>query len=402
MAERILHIGGDAAQHAFVRRLLHEEGLDVESTGDPREGVRRAIARPPDLVLLDIVGHGMEGYETATRLRSIEAFEAVPIITLSDASERDIAISLGCDGVLEKPLDPTRFGKRVRQFLKGKRERVRGTVRRQYLEAYSRSLVAKLEAKVAELTETNERLHQADDVKNRILANLSHELATPLTPLIGYLALLESGRLGPLAPRQRRAVVSCAHSLRRLSSTVDHLLDLADLDDVVAPRHKTSFDLKELAREARRALEAKARSRRIRLDLHLTSRPTIGEGDPARIRQALIHLLDHGIRFSPRGGYVLIEVGTRPDRLLVAVYDSGEVIPANEQPAVFEPFGGPGRRSPDLPPAPILALALARKIAEAQGGSLEVESPPRTHPDTEHDYPGAKFVLELPAAQGRG
>lgn len=396
----ILHIGGGPGQDALVRRLLEDDGHGVVTAPDLRAGLKIALAEHPDLILLDVDTPGADGYETATRLRGVEALEGVPIVTLSARGDRELALALGCEGCIEKPLEPSRFARRVRAFLKGKRERVRAAAQRRSLQAYSRSLVEKLEHKVVELSVANRRLRHADELKNRVFENVSHELATPLTPILGYLTLLESGRLGPLAPRQRKALAGVSRTVRRLSRTVDQLLDLAALQDAEMPVALGEVDAVQLARDARQTVEAEARSRRIHLEVHLPPDVVRLRADEARLRQAVVRLLDHAIRYSPRGGYVLLEVARDEGRVRFSVYDSGQAVPAKAQDQVFEPFAAPGRAT-DTPPRPDLGLALARRIAEAHGGGTSVESPPRAHPDSEHDYPGAKLTLTIPASAAR-
>ncbi len=373
---RILHIGGGAGQQALVRRLLEDDGHGVVSTDDPRDGVAIALREKPQLILLDMETTGVDGYEVAARLRGRAELEGIPIVTLSEPEDRDLALSIGCDGCLDKPLDPTRFPKRIRAFLRGKRERIRGAVQRRTLQAYSRSLVEKLEHKVVELTIANQRLRQADELKNRVFENVSSELATPLTPLLGYLSLLDSGRLGPLNRRQRRAVTAVHQQVRRLTRTVDHLIDLASLQDAGMPVQRIEVDACQVARDARLAVGAAARSRRIQLDLHLPPEALPVRVDEARLRQAVVRLLDNALRFTPRGGYVLVEVVGEDRHVTVSVYDSGEVVPGELQGQAFEPFATPGRQSADGIPRPDLGLALARRVAEAHGGTTTIESPP--------------------------
>ncbi len=394
---RILHIGGTEENRNLVRRVLDLEGYQVTEAPTGRAGVDMAREVHPDLVLLDLMEAPAEGgYETATRLRSFPETQEVPIVTLGPAEDRDRALSLGCDGFVVTPLKAQRFLREVRSFLKGKKQRVRSDVQREHLEAYSKSLVEKLEAKVSELTSINEKLRQVDELKNQILANVSHELATPLTPLVGYLDLLESGRLGPLVPRQRRALTAIAHGIRRLGRTVDNLLDLASLEDVAQSVSQVErFDPAAVAEEAIGALREKARVRKVTLGLRYPD-PVEVVTDKSRLRQALVHLLDNAVTFTSRGGQVLLEIAALDGRARFCIYDQGEVIPAELESQVFDLFSPPGRRSPEGVSGPTLGLAVARRIAESLGGSAWVESPPRMQPDHPARFHGARFAIEIP------
>ncbi len=394
--QRILHIGATAGERVLVRRMLEDHAYQVEDVEDVEGALAIARLRRPDLLLLEGRAAESDGLELATRIKASPELSPIPLILVVDPGERELALSLGADGVLERPLDPRPFARRIRSFLKGKRDRVSPATQSRHLQAYSQSLVDRLRHSVQELELANARLRRVDDLKNELIENVSRELATPLTPLIGLVDLLDSGRLGPLTPRQRRAVRTLSHALHRLGETVDHLLDLASFEDEgpLAPR---PTDVVALAREALAAVREKARSRRIRIETHLPRQLEVTL-DRERVLLALVHLLDSAIRAAPRGGHVLLEVdASRAEELRISVYDSGAAIDAEARPYVFEPFfvarplAGGGL-------SPGSALALVQRVACAHGGRVEVESPPRSHPSVDHDYPGAKFSLVLPGA----
>jgi signal transduction histidine kinase len=120
--------------------------------------------------------------------------------------------------------------------------------------------------------------------------------------------------------------------------------------------------------------------------------------DPKKLRQALANLVSNAVKFSPHGGEVLVEVQRDGEHLRFAVYDQGPGIPASDQESVFEPFfQAAGKDESTRPPGSGLGLPVARRIAEAHGGQVLVESPPRTQTGgPARHYTGAKFVLQIP------
>ena len=374
--------------------MLEDEDYLVEDAEDADGALALARRHRPDLILLEGETAPGGGVELAARIKARPEFANVPVILVTEPEERDLALSLGVDGVLERPLEPRRFVRRLKGFLRGRRDRVSAATRSRHLQAYSQDLVERLQRHVEELSQANRRLRRVDDLKNELIEGFCRELSTPLTPLLGLHGLLESGRLGPLTPRQRRALHSLGHALRRLGETVDNLLDLAAFEEI-PDAEAESFDLVEVGRAAVRALREKARSRRILIEAHLPAEAR-AHGDRTQVGRAVVHLLDHAVRAAPRGGYVLLEItGEEEGWTRLSVYDSGPAIESEALPYVFEPFfvarplSGGG-----LSPGSVLALV--RRIAECQGGRMEVESPPRAHPSVDHDYPGAKFSMLLP------
>src|SRR5262245_26318932 len=155
---RILYIEDNPESRALVRSVLEPRGFDVLEASDGIAGIDLAIAAHPDLILCDIQLPGIDGYETATRLRSYKGLDGCPIVVLTSHGDRGLSLSIGCDGYIEKPIDVDKFPGQLREFLKGKREKVKTTDERRYLREYSQSLVERLEATVRELTAANSRL----------------------------------------------------------------------------------------------------------------------------------------------------------------------------------------------------------------------------------------------------
>src|SRR3989442_4658450 len=227
---RILYIEDNPESRALVRNVLEARGFDVLEASDGIAGIDLAISAHPDLILCDIEMPGIDGYETATRLRSYRGLDGCPIVVLTSHGDRGLSLSIGCDGYIEKPIDVERFPGQLREFLKGKREKVKTAEERRYLREYSQSLVERLEATVRELTAANSRLRAAARSKTEFMQNLSHELATPLTPITGYLKILKSEKTGALSEPQRKILDSMQIASERLSRTIDNLVDFATLE----------------------------------------------------------------------------------------------------------------------------------------------------------------------------
>ena len=227
---RILYIEDNPESRTLVRNVLEARGFDVLEASDGIAGIDLAISAHPDLILCDIEMPGIDGYETATRLRSYRGLDGCPIVVLTSHGDRGLSLSIGCDGYIEKPIDVEKFPGQLREFLKGKREKVKTTEERRYLREYSQSLVERLEATVRELTAANSRLRAAARSKTEFMQNLSHELATPLTPITGYLKILKSGKTGTLTEPQQKILESMTLSAERLSRTIDNLVDFATLE----------------------------------------------------------------------------------------------------------------------------------------------------------------------------
>jgi signal transduction histidine kinase len=393
---RILYIEDNPESRALVRNVLEARGFDVLEASDGIAGIDLAISAHPDLILCDIEMPGIDGYETATRLRSYRGLDGCPIVVLTSHGDRGLSLSIGCDGYIEKPIDVEKFPGQLREFLKGKREKVRGPEERRYLREYSQSLVERLEATVRELTAANSRLRAAARSKTEFMQNLSHELATPLTPITGYLKILKSGKTGALTEQQQKILESMTLSSERLSRTIDNLVDFATLESGGYAIHRDTFDPQAAGRSIIDEEKPKARARRIVLEL-LADHAGPGWGDERKLRQAIGNLVDNAIKFSPHGSNVLLRVTGDGARLYFEVYDQGEGMLADEAEKVFDPFFHADRVGEERAPGAGLGLPVAKQIIEAHGGKIWAESPPKNQPDSRHHFSGAKVAFWIPS-----
>ncbi len=395
---RVLCIEGDEAIRARARRLLEAEGFTVEEAATGMEGIARALARPPDLVLADAHLPDIGGVELVARLRREKGLEAVPFVEVgATADERDVALAAGYDGVLPEPAGES-LGEEVKAFLGGRRETLPEERERVGLRRLSASLAGRLEEALGEAQRVQSRLAELARLRSAFMHDLAHELSTPLTPLAGYLRILQSEKLGPLALQQRRIVEAMIHSVERLARIVDNLADFASLQMGRAHLHDEPVDPDQLAEEVVADLRPAARDAR----LHVTVQRAGGGpviADARKLRQAVANLVSNAVKFSPHGGEVLVQVSRDPSLLRFAVYDQGPGIPAGEAERIFEPLyhaarGGGEARAPGSG----LGLPVARRIAEAHGGRAWGESPPLTQPGQgPRHFTGSKFVIEIPA-----
>jgi len=376
MPQRVLCIESDAPTRDLVRRLLEKGGFAVEESATGIDGIARARVVPPDLVLADMRLADMEGVEVAARLRQEGALSRIPFVAVGrDSGEHDVVLAAGWDGFIAQPIDESSFVDEVKAFLGGKRERL------------------SVEAE----TRARQRVVALDRRRSLFLHDLAHELSTPLTPLAGYLKILLSDRLGPLSPQQRKVLDGMASAATKLTRIVDNIADFASLESGHAPLSPAPVDPDALAEDVANELRGAARDAR----LHLEVRPSGGGAvlaDSRKLRRALANVVQNAVKFSPHGGEVLVEVTRTADRLRFAVYDQGPGVAGVEQERIFEPFRHADRPDDARPPGSGLGLPVARRIAEAHGGRLLVESPPHSQPSAGvHHFTGSKFLLEIPA-----
>ena len=396
----ILHIEDDPRNRLLVRKLLSAAGYKVVEAESGIEAIGLAKTCSPDLVLVDINIPGLDGYEVILRLRGIPDLRQVPIVTITAEGERQTSLAVGADGFLAKPIDARSFAKTIGQYLGGHRE-ARGERSADRLRERSHIIVSRLEEKVLALSKANQRLEDMARLRREFLRNTSHELATPLTPIIGYLRLLLNEELGPVSEQQIRALTSMEVSMHRLRAVVDNLLDVSALESGRMHVLGRSYDFGQMCRDAVQESQPLFENRGISLRLAIPDEELDGFGDADKLKRAVIHLLDNAAKFSGEGEEVGIEVGQLRDakgmlRYFCAIADNGPGIDPAHQKRIFEPFfqadGSPTRAYEGVG----LGLAFVERVAQLSEGSVRVLSPP-TETVAGRNYRGSLFEITVPA-----
>jgi PAS domain S-box-containing protein len=233
-------------------------------------------------------------------------------------------------------------------------------------------------------------LERANRGKDDFLAMLSHELRTPMTATLGWAGMLEKGPLpGEVVTAAAQAI---AQSTRMQARLID---DLLDVSRIVAGKMQLASEPLLVADAIAAAVEtvrAAAEAKQIRLDVRLIDSDARLQGDHDRLQQVFWNLLSNAVKFTPRGGWIDVELATERENVRVTVRDSGEGIRRDLLPHIFERFrqgeSGASRKHSGLG----LGLAIARNLVELHGGTLTAAS--------DGEGSGAAFTVLLPIAQG--
>ena len=233
-------------------------------------------------------------------------------------------------------------------------------------------------------------LEELERLRTELLATVGHELRTPLTAIRTSVGLLLDPGLDPTDAQRQQLLGTIGRSADRMQRLLTDLLDLARLRAGRVAMSHHSFDARDLARDVAVAVEpmAAARNQLVRLDLPDRELPVMG--DRRRLEQALLNLAANAQKFSPTGVDIAIGLQADGDRVRWSVVDQGPGISPAEQERLFERFFvGSSDRSGAGGGAGI-GLPTALAIAQAHGGTIEVESALGS---------GSRFELVVPAGR---
>jgi len=231
------------------------------------------------------------------------------------------------------------------------------------------------------------RLRDADKLKDEFMNIAAHELKTPLVPIIGYVSMMKDGSLGALTQEERDSLNIITRNVERLKKLIDDILDISKLESGAMKFDMRDVQVTELVQNATQDMQSNAVKKGIFLKAEISPNMPIIKGDKNRLMQVLADLIDNAIKFTDKGG-ITVRITLEDGKVLVGVTDMGIGIAAENIPKLFTKFyqidssmsrryGGTG-----------LGLVICKKIIEAHGGRIWIESELGV---------GSTFKLSLPA-----
>jgi signal transduction histidine kinase len=406
----ILNVEDTPENRALVRRILESEGYQVVDAVSALEGIEKAVAIRPDLILMDINLPDLDGFTAVTRIRSYSQLKSVPILALTArtiSDDRDRAKAIGCDGYLNKPIDFDELIAEVaRHIATGHKDVGPATKREYYLSEQNLTLIEELERKFKELKTAYDRLKHLEEAKSNFISVASHELRTPLTVIHSYAQMLQMLPNISNDANAKELLAGVNKGVARLQEIMNDMvsvirMELSDRNVKFGPVSIRSVirgvvaEQNELKGERQVTIEAD-----IPTDLPMVS------GDAKQLHSAISRIIGNGVKYTPDGGKVTIQCGLLKETdnqnqsfIEIVIADTGVGIAAEKQRMIFEKFstaedvalhstsktqfmgGGAG-----------LGLTIAKGVIEAHEGRIWVESE-GFDKDT---LPGSKFFILLP------
>ena len=378
---QVLVADDNADMRAYLIRLLSDE-YRVVAACDGAEAMEKARELKPALILADMMMPVMSGYDLLKAVRTNEELAVIPFIMLTaraGTEARAESFEAGADDYISKPFHEEELFSRVKNQLR---------IRQQERELQSRA--AQLQHLYSQLETANAELRELSNRKSEFISIVSHDLRTPLTAVTSFLDNMLEGMAGPLTEKQEVYVRRIKSNIWRLIRMVADLLDLARIESGNVHFNPQAVAVVGFIESLVENLQPVAEEKSLRLHAVRTEPDVLVQADPDKLAQILTNLVHNACKFTPSGGEVRVETEALDDGFVrICVADTGQGIPSEELPHVFQRFYSGKSSSREVRGAG-LGLAIVKHFVELHGGRIWVESIQGS---------GSQFYFTIPMSQ---
>lgn len=358
--------------HTLAHRL-REQGLHSSISHSLAGALTLLGGGEFDLVLLDLMLPDVEGLDGLAAIKAVRP--GVPVVILTGRDDSALAVEALQAGAQD-------------YLIKGQADTL---LLRTLTFACERNRVRlALDRMSAELKEKNEALERVNAEKDALLGMAAHDLRNPLAVIMGISSLLLEELEGPLAPSQVEFLQHIESSSAFMRALIDDLLDISTIGSGRLVLESKEIDLVALIDHNVAMNTRLAAPKAIRLAWIPPARQVLVHADWTRLEQVLNNLISNAVKYSERGTTTAVRLESTDGFVAITVADQGPGIPADEQERLFRPFERASTRSTAGETSTGLGLAIAKKIVDAHGGRIELESSPGQ---------GSTFRVHLPLRQ---
>ena len=381
----------DSIRHT-LKFNLSKLGYSVDTANSGREGFEKFQVTGYDLVITDIMMPEMTGIELLQEITKVNPEAMVMLLTGFGSLDTAVqALRLGAQDYLQKPCNREELALRASRCLEKLDLKLELKSQTKKLKQAHDLLEIRVEERTRDLHKAKEDAEKANLAKSEFLSRMSHELRTPMNAILGFAQLLEFSPKEPLTKRQKSNVGEILTAGQHLLDLINEVLDLARVESGELTLSLESLDLIRLIRETVFLITPLANEKDIQfINPAIESQSWFVFADRVRLKQVLLNLFSNAVKYNRENGTIEMSYDKAPDgRILVSVTNTGAIIPAEHQEAIFEPFNRLDADTTEIEGTGI-GLSLTRRLLEIMSGAIRLES-------TEEK--GNCFTIDLPGAE---
>lgn len=349
---RILVVDDTPLNVRLLSSILEIEGYLVITATNGPDALKLVPESAPDVVLLDVMMPGMDGFEVCQRIKAETASAHLPVVmvtALQDTANRVRALEAGADDFLTKPVDEVEVLARVKTLVAAKRNR-------------------------AELENAYAALQRSEGLRDSLSQMLVHDLRTPLTAMIASLDILLTNYGDKMDEMQNELLSMSMSSCRQMINQVSELLDVGKMESGALELNRQNIDVASLVEQALNQVQSLARNRKITITRSIEEKMPAFDADADLLRRVLVNLVGNSLKFCPIGSSLEVSVKPQENAVLFSVQDDGPGIATQDREKIFDKWGQAESSSSGRKTSSGLGLTFCRLAVEAHGGRIWVES----------------------------
>ena len=362
-SSRVLIVDDDMFNRELLADFLGTKGFIAQTCATGEAAIDLVTGYVPDVILLDLMMPGMNGFDVCRRLKSDRAMKHIPVLivtALHSRQDRLEGIEAGADDFVTKPYDFEELLYRVRNA---------ATMHRLYTQLHN----------------SYEKLESLEQFRNTLTQMIVHDLRSPLTGSIALIGILQNQMRDLLDERQQKVLNRVRYSNRVVVEMLNSILDIGRLEESGLKVNKAPTDLVSLVRSANEILGLPEQDVQIRLAA--PDHPVWAECDEVMISRVVLNLLDNALKHSPPGTEIEVLIRSEEAHVHVEVADNGRGVPESILPVVFDKYVSLTEERVGARYSAGLGLAFCKAAVTAHGGDIGVQS---------EENKGSVFWFRLP------
>jgi two-component system, sensor histidine kinase and response regulator len=372
---KILIVDDEPKNTRLLKAMLVSENYDILENFNGEQALETVAAINPDLILLDVMMPGIDGFSVCKELKQGEETKIIPIVMVTALSEKEYrikALEAGADDFLRKPVDRSELVVRVKSLLR--------------IKAYHDELWARNR----EIAEQNEKLHELEKIKEGLTHMVIHDLNNPLSSIIASLELMLL-KEPSLYQNHLGSMTACISYCRELKDMILSLLEIHKLEEGNLEPALESTNITELINDVIEQSDFIAKGNQVLVSASGSQDSCLVAIDRDLIRRVLVNLINNAIRHTPPGGSVDLKTDSHNTNgsVQIRITDTGNGLAPEYHQRVFNKFEQVHLKQEGVKVgASGIGLAFCKMAVEAHGGRIWVES--------EGEGKGSTFQFSLP------
>ncbi len=375
---KILMVEDNPIDAQIAKRMIAKDSAyeyEVEVAGSGEEALETIEKKAFDMILLDYNLPKKSGLDTFKAIK--EKRINTPVVMITGQGDENVAVQAMKEGAYDYLTKRENYAESIPIIVKKTISEYRARLERERLQK-------EIALKNVELERANEVLKKLDQMKSDFVANVSHELKTPLTIVKGNLDNIYKGLAGEITPTQKEILEDSTRVINRLARLVSDLLDISKIESGKMELRKEEADFIEISEEVLKSFDKLFKEKNINLKREYAGNLPKIFVDRDKITQVMINLLSNAIKFCEPNSEIGVRILNLQEEIQVEVWDTGPGIVPDELDKIFDKFV---RVVKEKREGTGLGLPIVKDIVELHKGRMQAESQPGK---------GSRFIFTLP------